>query len=156
MATDPATQTLSKQQTDALTSIANASILVRDAVSDALPVSPEQYLTISVPGTVIDTTDIAKGGSFVYDAVNTPFTPTAVLQAEARLVDGMMPLAKIMVSGYSPYRALFSRLIRSLAIRVKVYRGATQRLSISLYPKRPRSLPKIRSEVLERSRTMML
>jgi hypothetical protein len=52
MATDPATQTLSKQQVDALTSIANASILIHDAVSGALPVSPEQHLT----GTVIDTT----------------------------------------------------------------------------------------------------
>jgi hypothetical protein len=58
--------------------------------------------------------DITKGGGFVCDVVNTPLIPTAVLQVEARLVGEMMPLAKIMVSDYSPYRVLFSDLTCSL------------------------------------------
>ena len=62
-----------------------------------MPVSPDQYITIAVPGTVIDTTELSKGGTFVYNAENEAFIPTAVRQAEARLVDKMSPLANVMV-----------------------------------------------------------
>ncbi len=45
------------QQDAAITSIANVSRLLRQAIGAAIPVAPDQYLTISIPGTVIDTTD---------------------------------------------------------------------------------------------------
>jgi hypothetical protein len=64
-----------------------------------MPIAPEQYMTISIPGTVVDTDDIGNGGTYVYDTVGNPFPPTQVQQAESRLVDGMMPLANVMVSG---------------------------------------------------------
>ena len=105
MAADPdaaAKAMEAKQEAEALKDMAAAALLVRNALIAALPVAPEQYLTLTVPGTVIDTEDIANGGTFVYDATANPFTPTAVRQAEAKLVDGMMPLANIMVSCSSP------------------------------------------------------
>ena len=70
--------------------MAAAAILVRNAVVDALPVAPEQYLTLSIPGTVVDTQDISNGGTFVYDTSNIAFTPTQVRQAESKLVDNMV------------------------------------------------------------------
>lgn len=84
---------------DALTMIAHVSRVIRQGISNALPVSGDQYLTISVPGTVIDTRDISEGGSYVWLATKThdPIIPLAVQQAEARLVDGMMPLATVVV-----------------------------------------------------------
>jgi len=88
---------LEEQKKAAIKAIASSALLVRDAVAAALPVAPEQYLTITIPGTVIDTADIAKGGTFVYDVDTNPFIPTAVRQAEAKLVDGMTPLATVMV-----------------------------------------------------------
>lgn len=60
-------------------------------------VSPEQYLTIAIPGEAIDTRLIEKGGTFVYGVENSAFVPPQVRQAEARLVDKMMPLANVMV-----------------------------------------------------------
>jgi hypothetical protein len=88
---------LAQQEKDAIAAMASAALLVRDAVRASLPVAPEQYLTISIPGTIVDTDNIAQGGTFVYDVDTTPFTPTAVRQAEAKLVDGMMPLGSVMV-----------------------------------------------------------
>ena len=85
-------------QKDAIASIASVSTLLRNAIAAALPVAPEQYLTVAVPGTVIDLADYEKGGSFVYDVSKHSRTPTTVRQAEALLVDGMMPVATIMVS----------------------------------------------------------
>jgi hypothetical protein len=84
-------------QKDALTSIAAVSTLLRNAIAASLPVAPEQYLTIAIPGTVIDLEDVDKGGSFVYNVRRHAVSPTAVRQAEARLVDGMMPISNIMV-----------------------------------------------------------
>jgi hypothetical protein len=95
---DPSTQaTQDAQRQLALQETAAVSELVRRALIDTLPVAPEQYLTLSLPGTIVDIDDIALGGTYVYDAATNPFTPTAVRQAEAKLVDGMMPLASIMV-----------------------------------------------------------
>jgi hypothetical protein len=85
-------------QKDAITSIASVSTLLRNAIAAALPVAPEQYLTVAIPGTVIDLADYEKGGSFVYDVAKHATTPTTVRQSEARLVDGIMPVATIMVS----------------------------------------------------------
>ena len=59
--------------------------------------APEQYLTVSVPGTTIDVRDIRDGGTFVYGADLAAFPPFQVRQAESRLVDIMMPLSNIMV-----------------------------------------------------------
>jgi len=73
------------------------------------PVAPEQYLCISVPGTTIDITDIDDGGTFVYGADNAAFVPPQVRQAEAHLVDNMVPLANVMVSAKT-------RTIKSLLI----------------------------------------
>jgi hypothetical protein len=81
----------------ALQQIAQVSRLLREGIGKALPVSGDQYLTVSIPGTVIDTRDIGKGGSYVWTATNDPFTPFQVLQAEAKLVDNMMPLGTVMI-----------------------------------------------------------
>lgn len=90
--------TLETLQKDAIASIASVSTLLRNAITAALPVAPEQYLTVAIPGTVIDLADYEKGGSFVYDVAKHATPPTTVRQSEARLVDGMMPVATIMVS----------------------------------------------------------
>lgn len=88
---------LDKLQKDAVTSIASVSTLLHNAIAASVAVSPEQYLTIAIPGTVIDLADYDQGGSFVYDVTKHAMPPTTVRQSEARLVDGMMPIAKIMV-----------------------------------------------------------
>lgn len=54
-------------------------------------------MTVAIPGTVIDLEDYDQGGSFVYDVRKHAVPPTVVRQAEARLVDGMMPIASVMV-----------------------------------------------------------
>lgn len=84
-------------QKDAITSIASVSTLLRKAIAASLPVAPAQYLTVAIPGTVIDLADYDKGGSFVYDVAKHALPPTTVRQSEALLVDGMMPVAAIMV-----------------------------------------------------------
>jgi hypothetical protein len=89
--------TLEDLQKDAVSSIASVSTLLRNAIAAALPVAPEQYLTVAIPGTVIDLADYEKGGSFAYDVSKHSITPTTVRQNEARLVDGMMPVATLMV-----------------------------------------------------------
>ncbi|KAH8650430.1 hypothetical protein BGZ61DRAFT_545785 [Ilyonectria robusta] len=101
-------------QKDAIASIASVSTLLRNAIAAALPVAPEQYLTVAIPGTVIDLADYDKGGSFVYDAKYTT-TPTTVRQSEASLVDGMMPVATIMIgnTGKSVARS-YSRSLDAL------------------------------------------
>lgn len=89
---------MDKLQQDAINSIASVSTLLRNAIAASLPVAPEQYLTVAIPGTVIDLVDYDKGGSFVYDVSKHATPPTAVRQSEASLVDGMMPIATIMVN----------------------------------------------------------
>jgi hypothetical protein len=89
---------LEAQKVKAIEQIANISKLLRDAIDAALPVAPEQYLTIAVPGTTIDTRDINDNGTFVYDSRPSAFAPTQVMQAEAKLVDNMVPLSYVMVS----------------------------------------------------------
>ena len=84
-------------QSDGVKSIAAVSTLLRNSIAASLPVAPEQYLTIAIPGTVIDLVDYDKGGSFVYDVGLHAQPPTTVRQSEARLVDGMIPIANIMV-----------------------------------------------------------
>ncbi|KAI8955363.1 hypothetical protein F4801DRAFT_574538 [Xylaria longipes] len=102
-------------QADAIAQIANASTLLRKAISAAIPVAPEQYMTISIPGTVIDTRDLTDGGTFVYGAEYSAFPPLQIRQAEARLVDGLMPLSNIMVgnTGKSVARS-YSRALDGL------------------------------------------
>lgn len=88
-------------QSNSIKSIANVSRLLRDAIAAALPTAPEQYLTIAIPATVIDTVDIDEGGTYVYNHATNAFPPLQVQQAEAKLVDGMIPLANVMVSAIS-------------------------------------------------------
>ncbi|CVK85864.1 uncharacterized protein FMAN_06638 [Fusarium mangiferae] len=89
--------TIDKLPRETLTSIASVSAKVRDAISESLPIGPEQYLTITVPGTKIDLTDSDHNGSFLYDDSKHGLPPANVRQAEASLVDGMMPIAKCAV-----------------------------------------------------------
>ncbi|KAM6513149.1 hypothetical protein FALCPG4_015616 [Fusarium falciforme] len=102
-------------QKDSIASIASVSTLLRNAIAAALPVAPEQYLTVAIPGTVIDLADYDKGGSFVYDVAKYATTPTTVRQSEASLVDGMMPVATIMIgnTGKSVARS-YSRSLDAL------------------------------------------
>ncbi|KAL1610520.1 hypothetical protein SLS60_002189 [Paraconiothyrium brasiliense] len=107
--------TLEGLQKDAISSIASVSTLLRNAIAAALPVAPEQYLTVAIPGTVVDLADYEQGGSFVYDVSKHSITPTTVRQNEARLVDGMMPVATIMIgnTGKSVARS-YSRSLDAL------------------------------------------
>jgi hypothetical protein len=99
---------LSKMQDEAVKTIASVSTLLRNAIAASLPVAPEQYLTVAIPGTVIDLEDYDSGGSFVFDVRKHAVTPTAVRQSEARLVDGMIPIANIMVSLESGCRQMLT------------------------------------------------
>ncbi|KAH8678320.1 hypothetical protein BX600DRAFT_532153 [Xylariales sp. PMI_506] len=111
----PAATSLADLQSESLKSIANVSTLLRKAIASALPVAPEQYLTIAIPGTVVDLTDVDKGGSYVYNVEKHAFPPTAVRVSEAQLVDGMMPLSNIMIgnTGKSVTRS-YSRALDGL------------------------------------------
>ncbi|KAE8150822.1 hypothetical protein BDV25DRAFT_139418 [Aspergillus avenaceus] len=106
------------QKTQAIAQIANVSRLLRDAISAAIPVAPEQYLTVSIPGTAIDTRDISEGGTFAWDAQDGAFAPTQVMQAEGKLVDNMIPLSYVMVgnTGKSVARS-YSRALDCLVAR---------------------------------------
>lgn len=97
MAQNPAQEAEVQLQQDSLKTIANVSRLLREALGNLLPTAPEQYMTIAVPGTVIDTTDVDRGGTFVWDVTKHAFAPLAVRQAESALADSMMPLANVMV-----------------------------------------------------------
>ncbi|KAG7409157.1 hypothetical protein Forpe1208_v011595 [Fusarium oxysporum f. sp. rapae] len=74
---------LDKLPRETFNSIASVSAQVRDAISASLPIGPEEYLTITVPGT---------------DESKHIFPPANVRQAEASLVEAMMPIAKLAVS----------------------------------------------------------
>ncbi|KAL8789140.1 MAG: hypothetical protein Q9195_006961 [Heterodermia aff. obscurata] len=109
---------------EAINTIASVSTLLRRAIGAALPVAPEQYMTVAIPGTVIDLEDYDQGGSFVYDVRKHAVPPTAVRQAEARLVDGMMPVAEIMIgnTGKSVARS-YSRSLDALVPRKATLSG---------------------------------
>lgn len=89
--------TIDKLPRETLISIASVGAKVRDAISKSLSIGPEQYLTITVPGTKIDLTDSDHNRSFLYDDSKHGLPPANVRQAEASLVDGMMPIAKCAV-----------------------------------------------------------
>lgn len=105
-------------EAEAIKQIANVSTLLRQAIQASIPAAPEQYLTIGIPGTTIDVRDIKEGGTFVYGAEYSAFPPTAVRQAESRLVDNMCPLSYIMVgnTGKSVSRS-YSRALDGLVPR---------------------------------------
>ncbi|KAF5636934.1 hypothetical protein F25303_8137 [Fusarium sp. NRRL 25303] len=104
-----------KLHDEAMSSISSVSTLLRQAIEAAMPVAPEQYMTIAVPGTVIDLEDYENGGEFVYDLSKHALPPTSVRQAEGRLVDSMMPIANIMIgnTGKSVARS-YSRALDAL------------------------------------------
>ncbi|KAF5565904.1 hypothetical protein FNAPI_1453 [Fusarium napiforme] len=91
------TSNFDKLPREALASISSVSARVRDAISASLPIGPEQYLTITAPGTVIDLANSDRDDSFVYDESKHNFPPANVRQAEASLVDQMMPIAKCAI-----------------------------------------------------------
>ncbi|RMJ15731.1 hypothetical protein CDV36_004566 [Fusarium kuroshium] len=74
----------------------NISTKLREVIIKSMPCAFEQYLTISIPGQVIDTTD---GGSFVSEASKkmTVDRLEEVRVNESRLVDAMVPLDKVML-----------------------------------------------------------
>ena len=129
------------QQQAAIKEIGNISTLLREAIAKSIPVAPDSYLTIAIPGTVIDTTDAEQGGSFVYDPSKTVLAPTAVRQAEAKLVDNMLPLAKIMVSldRYAPFFFLGLKRLNRSETRARVSLEAILALWICLCLERLRS-----------------
>ena len=67
---------------------------IREALQASLPVAPEQLMTVQVPGVVID---CGKTGPYWWNDSEYSETPHRVKVNEARLVDGMIPLSKIMV-----------------------------------------------------------
>lgn len=116
MSTDPsdAERFEKAQQEKAIAQIANVSRLLRNAIESALPVAPEQYMTVAIPGEVIDIRPADDGGTLIFGKEE-PFTPTEVRQAEARLVDKMLPLANVMIgnTGKSVARS-YSRALDAL------------------------------------------
>lgn len=141
-------------QEKAIASIGNVSTMLRRAIGAALPVAPEQYLTIAIPGTVIDLTPIEDGGTYVYDVSKYVQAPTQVRQAEAKLVDGMMPLSNIMVSDAIP-RVPFCEddpssltIVRRLGTQERVCRAVMPVLWIVSWPAKRPSTQETRSEVL--------
>ncbi|KAK6330551.1 hypothetical protein TWF718_002751 [Orbilia javanica] len=109
---------LEGQKQEAEKAFRSAAKLLRNAIRDLIPVSNEQYLTISVPGTVIDTRDNKKGGAYVYDGAENVLPPFAIRQAEARLVDNMLPLSSIMMGNTGKSVAhSYSRALDTLVVK---------------------------------------
>ncbi|RSL69668.1 hypothetical protein CEP54_002196 [Fusarium duplospermum] len=96
---------------DAIDMMENISTKLREAIIKSMPCAFEQYLTISIPGQVIDTSD---GGTFVSDPSNkmTVDRHDEVRVNESRLVDAMVPLDKIMLgpTGKSVSRSYYTAL----------------------------------------------
>ncbi|RVD81439.1 uncharacterized protein DFL_009303 [Arthrobotrys flagrans] len=114
------------QKEQAITQIANDSKLLRNAIAAAIPVAPEQFFTVSIPGTVIDVRYLKNGGTVVYDQETAIVPPFAVRQAEARLVDTIMPLANIGNMGESVARSYNRALDGLLPRKVDVKTGGNQ------------------------------
>ncbi|KAJ5623003.1 hypothetical protein N7490_011608 [Penicillium lividum] len=90
----------------ALNAMATASTTIREAIAASLPVGPTQLLTVQVPGTVLDLKD------YKWDRSSSAFMPLATRVAEAKLVDNMVPVSKIMMgrSGKSVARSYLAAL----------------------------------------------
>ncbi|KAL3459170.1 hypothetical protein BJX64DRAFT_291423 [Aspergillus heterothallicus] len=101
MATDM--DAVAKQAIDAM---ANASSTIREAIAASLPVAPSQLLTVQIPGTLVTPKDYA------FNSALTGFKPLDVRVAEARLVDNMVPVSKLMMgrSGKSVARSYLAAL----------------------------------------------
>ncbi|UPK92186.1 hypothetical protein LCI18_003121 [Fusarium solani-melongenae] len=67
---------------------------IREALQASLPVAPEQLMTVQVPGTTINS---APNGGYWWNENENAETPHRIKVNEARLVDGMIPLSKIMM-----------------------------------------------------------
>ncbi|KAK3998231.1 hypothetical protein QBC44DRAFT_363760 [Cladorrhinum sp. PSN332] len=77
--------------------VANAAKVsqnIREALQATLPVAPEQLMTAQVPGVVIDCN---PEGPYWWNPKEHAETPHRVKVNEARLVDGMVPLSKLML-----------------------------------------------------------
>ena len=105
--------------------LARINTQLRKAVLACFPCAYEQYVTIQMPGTIIDT---RLGGSYLPKGERATADVNNMIQCnEAMLIDSMVPLDKVMVSiqlsfnGQSKRHVL--RLHISLGPRVKVLRG---------------------------------
>jgi hypothetical protein len=67
---------------------------IREALQASLPVAPEQLMTVQIPGVVID---CDEAGPYWWNPRDHAETPHRLKANEARLVDGMVPLSKIML-----------------------------------------------------------
>ncbi|KAJ4258562.1 hypothetical protein NW757_003130 [Fusarium falciforme] len=74
---------------------------IREALQASFPVAPEQLMTVQVPGTTINS---GPDGGYWWNESEHAETPHRIKVNEARLVDGMIPLSKIMVSFHRSYR----------------------------------------------------
>ncbi|KAK4228622.1 hypothetical protein QBC38DRAFT_523461 [Podospora fimiseda] len=75
-------------------STTRVSQTIREALQATLPTAPEQLLTVQVPGVSIDCN---PEGPYWWNPKEHAETPHRVKVNEARLVDGMVPLSKLML-----------------------------------------------------------
>ncbi|KAI1319649.1 hypothetical protein F5Y16DRAFT_390698 [Xylariaceae sp. FL0255] len=82
---------------------------IREALQASLPVAQEQLMTVQIPGTIIDTSET---GPYVWNDREESDTPHRIMVNEARLVDNMVPLSKVMmgVTGKSVARSYLAAL----------------------------------------------
>ncbi|KAK1756581.1 hypothetical protein QBC47DRAFT_299400 [Echria macrotheca] len=99
-----------------LSQMASASLTLRDAISKALPVSPTQVMTVQIPGLTLDPKD------YVWDQDKTTYKPLAVRENESRLVDSMVPVAKLMMgrTGKSVARSYLAALDTLIPVEASV------------------------------------
>ncbi|EPE30037.1 hypothetical protein GLAREA_13085 [Glarea lozoyensis ATCC 20868] len=93
-----------------------ASETVRSAIASAIPVAPTQVLTVSIPGTIINYDE------FVWNVAENIRPPLTNRVAEARLVDGMIPLSKFTSgkTGRSVARSYLSTLDLLVPVQASV------------------------------------
>ncbi|KAH8144641.1 uncharacterized protein LAJ45_11350 [Morchella importuna] len=85
------------------------ALQIRKAIVASLPTARDQFLTISMPGRIIDTT---PGGEFVPQTTYSASGDNKRKVNEAKLVDSMVPLSTVMLgpSGKSVSRSYLSAL----------------------------------------------
>ncbi|KAJ3545289.1 hypothetical protein NM208_g2588 [Fusarium decemcellulare] len=99
-----------------LSQMATASTTLRDAISKAMPVSPTQILTVQIPGLTL------KPEDYAWDQDKTTYKPLAVRENESRLVDNMVPVAKLMMgrTGKSVSRSYLAALDTLIPVEASV------------------------------------
>ncbi|KAF7555599.1 hypothetical protein G7Z17_g2055 [Cylindrodendrum hubeiense] len=101
---------MSTDEDQALAMLQRANLSLRKAILANFPCAYEQYVCLSLPGTVIDTTE---GGSFLSAPTGiTADQRNAINCNEAMLTDSMMPLDKVILgpTGKGVTRSYFTSL----------------------------------------------